>query len=97
MIHETQSKKHNPAITSDSWHVVHARWAGNRSADARFERSIVSEHADRAAATLAARDLVAALATEMYGRPHAHRDQIFVRQPEYKSLKTATRVEKRRR
>jgi hypothetical protein len=97
LIHDTNSKKKNPAITSDSWHVVHARWAGNRSAEPRFERSIVSEHTDRTAATVAARKLVADLATEMYGRPHEHRDQIFVRQPEYKSLKTAARVDKRRR
>jgi hypothetical protein len=97
MIRETQSRKRNPAITSDAWHVVHARWSGNRAAEPRFDRSIVSEHVDRTAATDAARTLVAELATEMYGRPHAHRDQIFVRRPRYKSLKSATRVEKRRR
>jgi len=97
MIQETRSRKSNPAITSDAWHVVHARWCGNRSAQPRFERAIVSEHRERAGAVTAAQKLVTALATEMYGRPHEHRDQIFVRQPEYKTLKTAARVDRRRR
>jgi hypothetical protein len=97
MIHETQSKRAHPALTSDRWHVVHARWSGEKSARPRFERAIVSEHLDRAAATTAARALVTALTTEMYGRPHEHRDQIFVRQPSYRTLKTAARVDKRNR
>jgi hypothetical protein len=97
VIHETNSKKSQPAVTSDCWHVVHARWSGERSPRPRFERSIVSEHADRNAATNAARALVTELTTEMYGRPHEHRDQIFVRQPSYRTLKTAARVDKRNR
>jgi len=97
MIHETQSKKSQPALTSDRWHVVHARWSGESSPRPRFERSIVSEHADRVAATQSARALVTSLTTEMYGRPHEHRDQIFVRQPAYRTLKTAARVDRRNR
>jgi hypothetical protein len=97
VIHETNSKKSQPAVTSDRWHVVHARWSGERSPRPRFERSIVSEHGDRTAATNAARALVTELTTEMYGRPHEHRDQIFVRQPAYRTLKTAGRVDKRNR
>jgi hypothetical protein len=97
MIHETKSSKRNPAVTSDRWHVVHARWSGKPAPTPRFERTIVSEHADRKTATAAARKLVASLTTEMYGRPHEHRDQIFVRQPEYKTLKSAARVDRHRR
>ena len=103
MIEETQStKKHpssktHPALTSDHWHVVHARWSGERSQRPRFDRVIVSEHADRTAATDAARGLVTQLTTEMYGRPHEHRDQIFVRPPSYRTLKSSGRVDKSNR
>jgi hypothetical protein len=96
MIQETRSSKRNPAITSDAWHVVHARWSGAGSDEPRFSRTIVSEHRERAGAIAAARKLVTALSTEMYDRPLEHRDQIFVRQPKYKSLKTASRVDRRR-
>jgi hypothetical protein len=97
MIQQTRSKKSHPAITSDHWHVVHARWSGGTPEEARFERSIVSEHEDRDAALAAARDLVQAITPEMRARPQDRRDQIFVRKPDYKSLVTAARVERRRR
>lgn len=103
MIQETKSTKNHPAskshpaLTSDHWHVVHARWSGERSLRPRFERVIVSEHGDRKTATVAARTLVKELTTEMYGRPHEHRDQIFVRQPSYRTLKSAARVDKSNR
>jgi hypothetical protein len=90
MIQETLSPKKHPAITSDKWHVVRARWTG-RSGVPRFERSIVAEHADRRSATVAARALVSDLADEMTGRARETRDQVFVRRPNFRSLKAANR------
>lgn len=95
MIEETLSRKKRPALTSDHWHVLHAHWSGETSGKARFEREIVAERDDRASASDAAREIVAALAEEMRARPRAQRDQILVRRPAFKSLKTAGRVEKR--
>jgi hypothetical protein len=97
VITDTLNKKSHPAITSDRWHVVHARWSGDRGGEPRFVRSIVSEHDDNASATKEARGILAKLAPEMANRPRARRDQVFVRKPDYKSLKTAKRVQKRRK
>ena len=97
MIRETLSRHSNPAITSDRWHVVHARWSGDRSEDPLFERTIVSEHDGRASAVSAAREILSTLAPQMEGRARSTRDQILVRRPAYKSLKTAKRVERRRK
>jgi hypothetical protein len=95
MIKDTVNRKSHPAVTSDRWHVIHSRWGGERAGDPRFVRSIVSEHGDSADATKSARALVAALAPEMVSRTSETRDQVLVRKPGYKSLKTARRVEKR--
>ena len=97
MIKETFNRKSSPALTSDRWHVVHARWSGASSGAPRFERSIVSEHDDSATAASAARKVLSSLAREMAARSRETRDQIFVRKPDYKSLKTAKRVERRRK
>lgn len=96
MIKETLSKKRHPALTSDQWHVVHARWSGETKGEPRFEREIVSEHEGRDSAAVAGRKIVASIAKEMAARPRDRRDQILVRRPSYKSLKTAGRLEKRR-
>lgn len=61
-----------------------------------FERSIVSEHADRAAALEAAHALSRSLAAQMVGRDALSRDQVIVRRPAYKTRKTAKRVEKKK-
>jgi hypothetical protein len=95
MIRETINRKSSPAVTSDQWHVLHARWSGDLEGEPRFLRSIVSEHADSAAAANAARKIVSLFTKEMVARPRETRDQILVRRPGYKSLKTAKRVEKR--
>src|SRR5690349_21089163 len=95
MIKDTLNRKSHPAVTSDRWHVIHARWGGDPAGDPRFVRSIVSEHGDSAAATKSARDLLAALAPEMAARRRETRDQVLVRKPGYKSLKTAKRIERR--
>jgi hypothetical protein len=97
MIRETLSRRRSPALTSDRWHVVHARWSGDRSGEPRFLRTIVSEHEDRVAARSAARAVVDSIAGEMADRPQELRDQILVRRPGFKSLKSAKRVQRRRR
>ena len=94
MIQETLSNKQRPALTSDRWHVVHARWSRKPSGQSTFLRSIVSEHEDRASAVQGARELVASLAAEMEMRPTSERDQLFVRKPGFRSLKTSGRVER---
>jgi len=101
MIRETLNKKNTPALTSDQWHVVIARLseAGveQEKGAPRFVRSIVSEHEDRASAVTAARAMISALDAEMAGRTRSARDQVFVRRPRFKSLKSARRVTKRRK
>lgn len=96
MIRETVSRKNHPAITSNRWHVVHAEWDGSASAEPQFQRRIVSEHDERARAVEAGRALIANLAPEMAGRERTTWDQIFVRRPDYKSLKASTRVARRK-
>jgi hypothetical protein len=96
VIQETLSCKQNPAVTSDHWHVVHARWTGEAGHRARFVRSIESEHEDRASAITAARERFAALAETMASRSPVQRDQFFVRRPGFKSLKLAPRMARRR-
>ncbi len=97
MIQETLTRKQNPAVTSDHWHVVHARWSGEVWGEPRFEREIVSEHQDRDTATSAARSFLASIAAEMVKRPPQRRDQILVRRPAHKTLKTAGRLKERRK
>ena len=97
MIQEIINRKNLPAVTSDHWHVVHARLAGETKGKPSFERSIVSEHEDRAAAAVAAKRVMISLATMNDGRSPEGRDQVFVRKPDFKSLKTAKRVAKRRK
>jgi len=97
MIHEVLSpKNHHPAITSDQWHVAHARWTGQHG-EPRFERTIVGEHVDRRSAAAAARTIVSDMAEEMTTRTRETRDQVFVRRPNFKSLKAARRMKKRRK
>lgn len=91
MIKELLNKNGHPSITSDRWHVVHARCTGGSEGRPRFERTIVSEHDDRSAAASAARATVSAGAQEMSGLDPERRDQVFVRRPNYKSLKRAGR------
>jgi hypothetical protein len=97
MIRETSNSKNTPAVTSDHWHVVRAALSGETSGAPRFARSIVSEHEDRAAAVVAARQIVSSIAPQMAARDPNERDQIFVRKPQFKSLKLAKYVQKRRK
>jgi len=95
VIREVKSRRKNPAITSDRWHVVHACWSGNADGDALFDRKILSEHEDWETARSAARKLMASLSLEMGDRPREQRDQVFVRKPNFKSLKIAGRPKNR--
>lgn len=94
MIKETNSRKNSPAITSDQWHVVRASWNGLLGGEPRFDRAIVSEHEDRRSAQLAGRALAEQVAREWSGRPAEHCDQVLVRPPDYKSLKSSKRIVK---
>jgi hypothetical protein len=95
LIKELLNSEHQPAVTSDHWHVVLAQWTG-ASGEPTFLRSIVSEHDDSASALRAARDLKFSLTPGMASRPKRARDQVMVRKPSAESAKTAGRVSRRR-
>jgi len=95
LIRELLNAEHEPAVTSDHWHVVHAQWTG-APGEPTFLRSIVSEHEDSASALQAARDFKFSLTPGMASRPKSARDQVMVRRPAAESAKTAGRVSKRR-
>jgi hypothetical protein len=97
LITSVLNEKQRPAITSDQWHVVLARWSGERTGEPRFERTIVSEHADMASAMAAARVINGQLKLDMASRIRERRDQLFVRPPEFKSLKNCKRLERRKK
>jgi hypothetical protein len=90
MISSVETRKGTEAITSDRWHVVHSRFVGE-SGGFPFRRSIASEHDDRASSVRAARSLVTRLRRESGALPIETRDQVFVRRPGFKSVKSAKR------
>jgi hypothetical protein len=96
MITTVDTRKGAEAITSDHWHVVHARFVG-AAADLPFARSVTSEHDDRPSCIRAARTLVAQIRRDAGVVPEAERDQVFVRRPGFKSLKSASRRQRGRR
>ena len=88
VIMNAQTKQQKPAITSDRWHVVHSQWSAKRAAgQPPFARRIASEHSDKAAAVVAAKQLAAELKPTMTSRATKDRDQVLVRPPRYRSLK----------
>lgn len=89
MITAVKTRKGADAITSDQWHVVHARCLGT-DGSWRFERSVASEHRDRGACVKAARALLTRVRAEHAGVPLDQSDQILVRKPGFKSLKATT-------
>lgn len=95
MISQTRTRAQVPAITSDRWHVVHAHWS-EVSGRKPYERSIVSEHDDRVAAVKAARVLILSLNKKAGSVSPDHQDQVFVRQPNFKSLVHSVRRGRRR-
>ncbi len=97
MIVDTVTKRSRPAISSDHWHVVRAHWSGTPESSSRFTRSIVSEHESREESVAAAKALAVSLALEGAAWPADERDSVFVRRPNFKSLRFArTRTPKRR-
>jgi hypothetical protein len=93
LIREILNAEKQLAVTSDCWHVIHARWSGAPGTP-RFIRSIVSEHEDSASAVKAAKDLKGSLARAMGSRPKEARDQVIVRRPASESLKNDGRLAK---
>jgi hypothetical protein len=96
MISTVDTRKGTQAVTSDRWHVVHARFVGGQSRFP-FVRSISSEHEDRAACVDAARALIARVRSEAGDVPAEERDQVFVRRPGFKSVKNSKRRQARPR
>ena len=96
MIQEVLNQQNHLVVTSDRWHVLHARWTRKKRGKPLYVRAIISEHGDRETATKAARDLAASLQDEMTGRLPQTRDQALVRPPGYRSLKVAHRVDRSR-
>jgi hypothetical protein len=94
LIKETLNADQKVAVTSDRWHVVHARWSGVPGTP-RFIRTIVSEHEDDVSAMRAARELRSSLVDGMSQRPRETHDQVIVRQPNAESLKDAKRFVRR--
>ena len=90
MITETVTNKGVPAITSDRWHVVHAKCRRRGKQSGPFERMIVSEHEDKVGCRKAAKALLADLLKDK-DVPLAQRDEVFVRRPNFKSLKATRR------
>lgn len=90
MIKEVQNSKGGDAITSDHWHVVHARFVG-AGRKRPFTRGIESEHDSRGDCVKAAKALRLELAGAGRKLPESERDEVFVRPPGYKSLKQARR------
>ncbi len=90
MISETVTTKGTPAITSDCWHVVHAKRRRKGQTSGSFERVVVSEHDDRVGCQAAARAFLAALGKNNEV-PLAERDEVFARRPNFKSLKATLR------
>ena len=88
MISTVETRKRTEATTSDRWHVVHSHFVG-RLATAPFLRSISSEHDDRASCVAAARSLLTRVRNEAGEVSIADRDQVFVRRPGFKSIKSA--------
>lgn len=90
MIREVLNSKGSHAITSDQWHVVLSHFTTVLKGPP-FVRKVCSEHDDRAACVKAAKELRAKLAREGPNVPAEERDEVFVRKPNFKSLKLARR------
>ena len=95
MITSVKTSTGAEAITSDQWHVVHARFLGGGKRP--FSRSISSEHEDKLSCTKAATALWAKLRVDAKAVPADERDQVFVRRPGFKSLKLSKRRARRPR
>lgn len=98
MITDALTKRGNAATTSDRWHVIHVKWCGKDANHPPYARTVVSEHATRESAVVAAKRLGARLDPVRKKLPILQRDQVLVRPPRYRSLKFAShRAERRQR
>lgn len=88
MIAEAKTSKGSAALTSDLWHVVHSRFM-YRGSRRPFLRSIHSEWRDRASCRAAAKALRLQLRQDNGEVPASERDEVFVRRPNFKTLRTA--------
>jgi hypothetical protein len=89
MIKNTTTDCQREAITSDRWHVVQARWSGLPQRNSLFTRSIVSEHDTREESIAAGKALAATVTFAQADVEPGERDAIWVRRPEFKSLRHA--------
>jgi|RhiMethySRZTD1v2_1073278.scaffolds.fasta_scaffold363087_2 hypothetical protein len=90
MITETRTSQGKAAITSDKWHVVHSHFKGGRKTAHPFARTIISEHANRADCDEAASRFRSTL-PDGAGAVVTEQDEVLVRPPNFKSLKSARR------
>lgn len=97
MIDEVVNSNGCPALTSDRWHLVHARWSAQLAADAPFERTIVSEHRTEHAGQLAAKEFAADMRKRGDPRAGETRDQLFLRRPGSVTRKFGPRIRARLR
>jgi len=88
VISEVQTDSGGTAITSDHWHIVHARYVFD-GATRPYLRSVHSEYEDRTACRHAARALRVHLIAQEKDVAPEKRDEVFVRKPNFKSLKIA--------
>jgi len=86
VIREVQTDAGSAAITSDQWHIIHSRYVFD-GAKRPYLRSVHSEYEDRTACRQAARALRQQLLAQETGVAIDQRDEVFVRKPNYKSLK----------
>lgn len=88
MISEVHTESGASAITSDQWHIIHARYTFD-GAKRPYLRSVHSEHADRTACRRVARALREQLLAQENGVAMDQRDEVFVRKPGFKTLKVS--------
>jgi|KBSSwiStaDraftv2_1062776.scaffolds.fasta_scaffold591197_1 hypothetical protein len=95
MMREVKNSKGLQAITSNQWHIVlaHLTHPGTKRP---YVRTVDSEHADRASCLRSARALRLRIAADSADVPKAERDEVFVRRPNFKSLKKAKSLRRRR-
>lgn len=86
MISEVQTTKGSAAVTSDQWHVVHARFAFP-GARRPYLRSIHSEWPDRASCRRAGQALRRKLSADGASVPEHQQDEVLMRKPNFKTLK----------
>lgn len=85
---EVRTREGLDAITSDHWHVIRSRLL-HPGTDRPYERTVESEHGDRASCVLSALTLRRRVAADSIGVPEAERDEVIVCRPNFKSLKAA--------